>query len=69
MYFACLEGPQEVQPLTTLRARVGPLKKDFTRAGGGEESGRLNLLYFTCLDGSGRHLVYSIRCAPARRPS
>ena len=27
--------------LTELRVRVGPLKKDHTRAGGGEESGRL----------------------------
>ena len=45
-----------VPALTYLRGRVGPLKKDLTRAGEGDESGRLNL-------------SYSIRCAPARRPS
>ena len=35
--FTCLERLQEVPPLTKLRDRVGPLKKDLTRAG--EESG------------------------------
>ena len=34
-------GGQEAPPLTILRGRVGPLEKDLTRAGGGEESGRL----------------------------
>ena len=41
LYFKCLERLQEVQPLTKLGDKVGPLKKDLTRAGGGEESGRL----------------------------
>ena len=35
-----------------------------------EGSGKFNLPYFTCLEGSGRlNLWYSLRCAPARRPS
>ena len=32
---------QGVPPLTNHASRVGPLEKDLTRAGGGEESGRL----------------------------
>ena len=45
-YVLCLyvkgsEAPAGAQGLTELRPRVGPLKKDLTRAGGGEESGRL----------------------------
>ena len=46
--------PQEVPTLTNLRARVGPLKQTkhpriegFTCL---EGSGRLNVLYFTCLE-------------------
>ena len=61
-YFTCLEGVWGVPLLTILRGRVGPPKKDLTRAGGGEESGRLweaqSVVFFTLRAGPPTHFSF-----------
>ena len=54
-YFTCLRGSRGVKILTNHATRVGPLEKDLTRAGGGEESGE-------ALGGS---MIRKVRCAEA----